>query len=139
MSDNTFDPKHPHEPEIPPHFDADGRCLICVMICKRDRAIRERDEAIKQIHEEARDYELQIKKLCEAYNDLGEQNAKLRDIADALAVALERLDALYRSEQDPEASMPRPDWLRRPLQMLDAELDQLKEEGAKARTFENEL
>jgi predicted house-cleaning NTP pyrophosphatase (Maf/HAM1 superfamily) len=57
-----------------------------------------------------------------------EQNAKLRDIADALAVALERLDALYRSEQDPEALMPRPDWLRRPLQMLDAELDQLKEE-----------
>ena len=44
MSDNTFDPKHPHEPEIPPHFDADGRCLICVMICKRDNAIRERDE-----------------------------------------------------------------------------------------------
>jgi hypothetical protein len=82
MSDNTFDPKHPHEPEIPPHFDADGRCLICVMICKRDRAIRERDEAIKQIHEEARDYELQIKKLCEAYNDLGEQNAKLREIAE---------------------------------------------------------
>jgi hypothetical protein len=59
-----------------------------------------------------------------------EQNAKLREIADALAVALERLDALYRSEQDPEAPMPRPDWLRRPLQMLDAELDQIKE-GAK--------
>ena len=78
MIENTFDPQHPHEPEIPPHFDADGRCLICVMICKRDRAIRERDEAIKQIHEEARDYELQIKKLCEAYNDLGEQNAKLK-------------------------------------------------------------
>ena len=41
MSDNTFDPRHPHEPEIPPHFDADGRCLICVMICERDNAIRE--------------------------------------------------------------------------------------------------
>jgi hypothetical protein len=59
-----------------------------------------------------------------------EQNAKLRDIAGGLAAALERLDALYRSEQDPEAPMPRPDWLRRPLQMLDAELDQIKE-GAK--------
>jgi transcriptional regulator with XRE-family HTH domain len=58
------------------------------------------------------------------------QNAKLREIADALAVALERLDALYRSEQDPEAPMLRPDWLRRPLQMIDAELDQIKE-GAK--------
>jgi hypothetical protein len=59
-----------------------------------------------------------------------EQNAKLREIADALVVALERLDALYRSEQDPEAPMMRPDWLRRPLQMLDAELDRLKD-GAK--------
>ncbi len=58
-----------------------------------------------------------------------EQNAKLREIADAFAVALERLDALYRSEQEPEAPMPRPDWLRRPLQMLDAELDKLKEEA----------
>jgi hypothetical protein len=70
--------------------------------------------------------------MCERYkqerDEAREQNAKLRDIADALAVALERLDALYRSEQDPEALMPRPDWLRRPLQMLDAELDQLKEE-----------
>jgi hypothetical protein len=63
-------------------------------------------------------------------NEAREQNAKLREIADALAVALERLDVLYRSEQDPEAPMPRPDWLRRPLQMLDAELNQLKQEGA---------
>ena len=58
-----------------------------------------------------------------------EQNAKLRDIAGGLAAALERLDALYRSEQDPEAPIPRPDWLRRPLQMLDAELDKLKEDA----------
>jgi hypothetical protein len=63
-------------------------------------------------------------------NEAREENAKLREIADALGGALERLDALYRSEQDPEAPMPRPDWLRRPLQMLDAELNQLKE-GAK--------
>ena len=66
----------------------------------------------------------------EEADKLREQNAKLREIADAFAVALERLDALYRSEQDPDAPMPRPDWLRRPLQMLDAELDRLKE-GAK--------
>ncbi len=110
MSDNTFDPKHPHEPEIPPHFDADGRCLICVMICKRDNAIRERDEAIKQIHEEARDYELQIKKLCEAYNDLGEQNAKLRDIAENAITAV----ALWAGSRTNSASK------------LRAELEQLK-------------
>jgi hypothetical protein len=70
------------------------------------------------------------RKLERERDEAREQNAKLREIADALAVALERLDALYRSEQDPEAPMPRPDWLRRPLQMLDAELDQIKE-GAK--------
>ena len=71
-----------------------------------------------------------IAQLRRERNEAREQNAKLREIADALAVALERLDVLYRSEQDPEAPMPRPDWLRRPLQMLDAELNQLKQEGA---------
>lgn len=39
-----------------------------------------------------------------------------RTIADDLAAALERLDALYRSEQDPEAPMNRPEWLRHPWQ-----------------------
>ncbi len=39
-----------------------------------------------------------------------------RSIADDLAAALERLDALYRSEQDPEAPMTRPEWLRHPWQ-----------------------
>jgi hypothetical protein len=80
---NYFDPKHPHEPEISPQFDADGRCLICVMICKRDRAIRERDEAIKQIHEEARDYEMQKER-----DEAREQNAKLRDIAERAITAV---------------------------------------------------
>ena len=39
-----------------------------------------------------------------------------RSIADDLAAALERLDAIYRSEQDPEAPMTRPEWLRHPWQ-----------------------
>jgi hypothetical protein len=39
-----------------------------------------------------------------------------KSIADDLAAALERLDALYRSEQDPEAPMVRPEWLRHPWQ-----------------------
>jgi len=65
-----------------------------------EEARRERDEAIKQIHEEARDYELQIKKLCEAYNDLGEQNAKLRDIAErALNNTKLGLDSIQRENQ----------------------------------------
>jgi hypothetical protein len=72
----------------------------------------------------------ELNRLLSERDEAREQNAKLREIADALGGALERLDALYRSEQDSEAPMPRPDWLRRPLQMLDAELERLKE-GAK--------
>jgi len=71
---------------------------------------RERDEAIKQIHEESRDYELQIKKLCEAYNDLGEQNAKLREIAEKAITAV----VLWAGSRTNSASK------------LRAELDQLK-------------
>jgi hypothetical protein len=96
---------------------------------------RRGDESIEQ--PDPKDIGIWIDEICEIAEKLErerdearEQNAKLRDIAGGLAAALERLDALYRSEQDPEAPMPRPDWLRRPLQMLDAELDQLKE-GAK--------
>ena len=92
---------------------------------------RERDEARADLEFRRGLYKVQEQYLETARRERDEargQNAKLRDIADALAVALERLDALYRSEQDPEAPMPRPDWLRRPLQMLDSELDQLKEE-----------
>jgi hypothetical protein len=70
------------------------------------------EKAIKQIHEEARDYELQIRKLCEAYNDLGEQNAKLRDIAEKAIVPLECDGVPWGAK-------------------LRAELDQLKQEGAK--------
>ena len=96
---------------------------------------RRGDESIEQ--PDPKDIGIWIDEICEIAEKLErerdearEQNAKLREIADALAGALERLDALYCSEQDPEAPMLRPDWLRRPLQMLDAELDQLKE-GAK--------
>lgn len=39
-----------------------------------------------------------------------------RSVADDLAAALEKLDSQYRSEQDPEASVTRPEWLRRPWQ-----------------------
>jgi transcriptional regulator with XRE-family HTH domain len=94
---------------------------------------RERNEARELLASEKITRDHVIKRGIEMQkerDEAREQNAKLREIADAFAVALERLDALYRSEQDSEAPMPRPDWLRRPLQMLDAELDRLKE-GAK--------
>ena len=93
------------------------------------RLERERDEARHKL-ELCMAANSDVARIAKERDEAREQNAKLREIADALGGALERLDVLYRSEQDPEAPMPRPDWLRRPLQMLDAELDQLKE-GAK--------
>jgi hypothetical protein len=90
---------------------------------------RERDEALHKL-ELCMAANSDVARIAKERDEAREQNAKLREIADALGGALERLDALYRSEQDSEAPMPRPDWLRRPLQMLDAELDRLKE-GAK--------
>lgn len=30
---DTEDPRHPHEPAIPPTLDADGRCLVCGLLC----------------------------------------------------------------------------------------------------------
>jgi hypothetical protein len=140
MSDNTFDPKHPHEPEIPPHFDADGRCLICVMICERDNAIRERDEAREKYDDLATEHMLAINKLAEERDEARDRMAqllnekeeaiqqsmrdarradanaalcsKLRDIAERAITAV----ALWAGSRTNSASK------------LRAELDQLKEE-----------
>jgi hypothetical protein len=88
MSDNTFDPKHPHEPEIPPHFDADGRCLICVMICERDNAIRERDEAREEW------YSLQdaFEDSCDKIEKLERERDEAREVASGLAIQEERVE-----------------------------------------------
>ncbi len=56
--------------------------------------------------------------------------ADWKAIADDLASALARLDALYRSEQDPEAPTARPEWLRHPWQRYHRAL--ADEENAKA-------
>jgi hypothetical protein len=74
---NYFDPKHPHEPEISPQFDVDGRCLICLMICERDNAIRELNIE-KKIAQKAC---LEIARLERQRDEAREQNAKLRDVA----------------------------------------------------------
>lgn len=29
---NEYNPRHPHEPAIPPAFDSEGRCLVCVLL-----------------------------------------------------------------------------------------------------------
>lgn len=43
-------------------------------------------------------------------------SADWRSIADDLAAALERLDALYQSEHETESPTGRPEWLRHPWQ-----------------------
>jgi chromosome segregation ATPase len=86
-------------------------------------------EELARLERERNEWSAMCGRYKQERDEVREQNAKLREIADAFAVALERLDALYRSEQEPEAPMPRPDWLRRPLQMLDSELDRLKEDA----------
>jgi hypothetical protein len=35
---NVHSTQHPHEPEIPPAFDSEGRCLVCCLIVERDDA-----------------------------------------------------------------------------------------------------
>lgn len=37
-TENTFDPRHSHEPEIPPALDDEGRCLVCCILVERDEA-----------------------------------------------------------------------------------------------------
>jgi len=53
---NAFSPIHPHEPTIPPTFDDEGRCLICVLLVERDEWRKrvaeleaERDELAQQV------------------------------------------------------------------------------------------
>jgi hypothetical protein len=42
-TNNTYSTKHPHEPEIPPSFDEEGRCLVCCLIVERDKYKRALD------------------------------------------------------------------------------------------------
>ena len=143
MSDNTFDPQHPHEPEIPPHFDADGRCLICVMICERDNAIRERDEAqgtLTDIHRwiernhpdgfiDSMTFHQNLERVGDRWYDCldivererdeaRKQNAKLQDIAERLYQLAMKNDVKWSFEEDGDS-----------LSKIRAELDQLKEGG----------
>ncbi len=46
----TFDPRHPHEPEIPPTFDAEGRCLICGLTVRLRAAESERDRLQEKVN-----------------------------------------------------------------------------------------
>ena len=70
------------------------------------------DDMNRHAYEEALDLAIYLKAEIERRDRV----CGWRGIADDLASALERLDALYRSEQDPEAPVTRPKWLRHPWQ-----------------------
>lgn len=88
---NYFDPKHPHEPEISPQFDVDGRCLICLMICKRDNAIRERDELMKDVRK------LQDIKQKHEHEELvaAQENDRLKIKLDDAREALMKIEEIF--------------------------------------------
>lgn len=88
---NYFDPKHPHEPEISPQFDVDGRCLICLMICKRDNAIRERDELMKDVRK------LQNIKQKHEHEELvaAQENDRLKIKLDDAREALMKIEEIF--------------------------------------------
>jgi len=37
----TYSDRHPHEPEIPPVYDDEGRCVICGLLVRVERAENE--------------------------------------------------------------------------------------------------
>ena len=49
MGSHVASSKHPHEPEIPPALDSEGRCLVCGLLVDRDALRRERDDAHAEI------------------------------------------------------------------------------------------
>ena len=46
-SEITYSTEHPHEPEIPPAFDPEGRCLVCGLMVEID-ALRARVAALEE-------------------------------------------------------------------------------------------
>jgi hypothetical protein len=52
----TYGTAHPHEPEIPPAFDPDCRCLVCGLLVRVDALERENRtlrDALDQYADEA--------------------------------------------------------------------------------------
>lgn len=47
--DTMYDPRHEHEPEIPPAFDDEGRCLVCCLLVERDNLNREHHQIRKTL------------------------------------------------------------------------------------------
>jgi hypothetical protein len=47
----TYSTEHPHEPEIPPTLDVDGRCLVCHILLERDDALAALEQAERELEQ----------------------------------------------------------------------------------------
>ena len=51
MAENLVSPLHPHEPEIPPTLDAEGRCRVCLLTARLEAA-EERVQSVEAAYAE---------------------------------------------------------------------------------------
>ena len=59
MSDDGYDPRHPHEPEIPPVVDDKGRCLVCGLIVRAESS----ELVVARLGEACAEYQAEVKAL----------------------------------------------------------------------------
>jgi len=100
MSENYFSTRHPHEPEIPPAYDNEGRCLICGLQLELAQAQAD-VEALRQLKDAAA--ELHEVACLRGDNDLPHPaddpllwTARMQDAWDELAVELAALPERLR-------------------------------------------
>ncbi len=73
MNDNFCSSKHPHEPEIKPQLDTEGRCLICGLLCNIDSLNAQLTQAQNE-----RDYDKLLIKCLETTQEyLEKENTQL--------------------------------------------------------------
>ena len=70
MSDTTseqnfIDPRHPHEPDIPPVIAPDGHCMVCRLLVQIDRLLSTEAELKMRLTECEEDKEMLERKANE--------------------------------------------------------------------------
>jgi len=93
---NYASPQHPHEPQIAPQFDAEGRCLICCLLVKIESL--ESDNAALKLRVS------ELEERCEVddvqwYNELGKVGSPQSEIA-ALRIRIGELESYVSLDPD---------------------------------------
>lgn len=112
MVNDTYDSRHVHEPEIVPQLDAEGRCLICGLICERD----ERDRQIARLRAEV---ELQVRQMGEfaerSEDDMNTLRAEIERLTDCERVAAETVTELMALRSVRDAVWPLYEMSKEPM------------------------